>query len=68
MADGTARVELKLSGEHNVTNALAAAGLAGQLGMSVDEIGAGFGRRAPEQMADGDYRARRRRHCRERCL
>jgi UDP-N-acetylmuramoyl-tripeptide--D-alanyl-D-alanine ligase len=42
MPDGTARVELKLSGEHNVTNALAAAGLAGQLGMSVEAIGAGL--------------------------
>lgn len=42
MPDGTARVELKLSGEHNVINSLAAAGLAGQLGLSVDAIGAGL--------------------------
>jgi UDP-N-acetylmuramoyl-tripeptide--D-alanyl-D-alanine ligase len=42
MPDGTARVELRLSGEHNVTNALAAAGLAGQLGMSAEAIGAGL--------------------------
>lgn len=48
MPDGTARVELNLSGEHNVTNALAAAGLAGQLGMSVDEIGAGLSAAVPQ--------------------
>ena len=48
MPDGTARVELKLSGEHNVTNALAAAGLAGQLGMSVDAIGAGLSAAEPQ--------------------
>ncbi|HEX9624134.1 MAG TPA: UDP-N-acetylmuramoyl-tripeptide--D-alanyl-D-alanine ligase [Streptosporangiaceae bacterium] len=42
MPDGSARVELRLSGEHNVTNALAAAGLAGQLGLSVEAIGAGL--------------------------
>jgi UDP-N-acetylmuramoyl-tripeptide--D-alanyl-D-alanine ligase len=48
MPDGTARVELQLSGEHNVTNALAAAGLAGQLGMSVDAIGAGLSAARPQ--------------------
>jgi UDP-N-acetylmuramoyl-tripeptide--D-alanyl-D-alanine ligase len=48
MPDGTARVELSLSGEHNVTNALAAAGLAGQLGMSVDAIGAGLSAAVPQ--------------------
>lgn len=42
MPDGTARVQLTLAGEHNVTNALAAAGLAGQLGLSVAAIGAGL--------------------------
>jgi UDP-N-acetylmuramoyl-tripeptide--D-alanyl-D-alanine ligase len=42
MPDGTVRVELGLSGEHNVTNALAAAGLASQLGMGVEAIGAGL--------------------------
>lgn len=42
LPDGTVRVELRLSGEHNVTNALAAAGLASQLGMSAEAIGAGL--------------------------
>ncbi|HET7018087.1 MAG TPA: UDP-N-acetylmuramoyl-tripeptide--D-alanyl-D-alanine ligase [Streptosporangiaceae bacterium] len=42
MPDGTARVELQLSGEHNVTNALAAAGLASQLGLGAEAIGAGL--------------------------
>ncbi len=44
MPDGTARVELQLSGEHNVTNALAAAGLAAQLGLGVEAIGDGLSR------------------------
>ena len=35
---GRARVALRLHGEHNVYNALAAAALAGELGMSVGEI------------------------------
>jgi UDP-N-acetylmuramoyl-tripeptide--D-alanyl-D-alanine ligase len=38
----SARVRLRLHGAHNVTNALAAAALAGQLGMPVREIGAGL--------------------------
>lgn len=42
MPDGAAAVELRLHGEHNVTNALAAAALAGQLGMSVGAIAAGL--------------------------
>ena len=42
MPDGAAAVELRLHGEHNVTNALAAAALAGQLGMDVGAIAAGL--------------------------
>lgn len=38
MPDGEAGVALRLHGEHNVTNALAAAALAGQLGMDVGAI------------------------------
>ena len=37
-AGGSASVALRLYGEHNVTNALAAAALAGELGMDVDSI------------------------------
>ncbi len=37
---GSAQVELRLHGEHNVTNALAAAGLAAELGMDLPEIAA----------------------------
>lgn len=44
---GSAPVELQLSGEHNVTNALAAAALAGQLGMGVDEIAGGLSAARP---------------------
>jgi UDP-N-acetylmuramoyl-tripeptide--D-alanyl-D-alanine ligase len=39
---GSAAVQLRLHGEHNVTNALAAAALAGQLGMAVGEIADGL--------------------------
>ena len=39
---GSAAVALQLSGEHNVTNALAAAALAGQLGMGLSEIAGGL--------------------------
>ena len=39
---GSADVALRLSGAHNVTNALAAAALAGELGMSVDAVAAGL--------------------------
>ena len=42
MSDGSAPVALRLHGEHNVSNALAAAALAGQLGMSVTAIAAGL--------------------------
>ena len=42
MPDGAAPVELRLHGEHNVTNALAAAALAGQLGMDSGAIAAGL--------------------------
>jgi UDP-N-acetylmuramoyl-tripeptide--D-alanyl-D-alanine ligase len=42
MPDGSAAVELRLHGEHNVTNALAAAALAGQLGMESTAIAAGL--------------------------
>ena len=42
MPDGTAEVELRLHGEHNVGNALAAAALAGQLGMDAAAIAAGL--------------------------
>ena len=58
MPDGAASVALRLHGEHNVTNALAAAALAGQLGMGVGGhrrrlvIGAGA-----EPLADGGDRA-----------
>jgi UDP-N-acetylmuramoyl-tripeptide--D-alanyl-D-alanine ligase len=41
-AAGSAPVELKLPGEHNVSNALAAAGLAAELGLSIEEIGEGL--------------------------
>jgi UDP-N-acetylmuramoyl-tripeptide--D-alanyl-D-alanine ligase len=39
---GSAAVQLRLHGEHNVTNALAAAALAGELGMAVDAIAGGL--------------------------
>lgn len=39
---GSADVALRLPGAHNVTNALAAAALAAELGMSVDAIAAGL--------------------------
>jgi UDP-N-acetylmuramoyl-tripeptide--D-alanyl-D-alanine ligase len=42
MPDGAAAVTLRLHGEHNVTNALAAGALAGQLGMDADDIAAGL--------------------------
>ncbi len=41
---GSALTELRLSGAHNVTNALAAAGLAAELGMSTDAIADGLSR------------------------
>jgi UDP-N-acetylmuramoyl-tripeptide--D-alanyl-D-alanine ligase len=53
MPDGAAGVALRLHGEHNVTNALAAAALAGQLGMGVGAIAAGLsqaGARSPWRM------------------
>jgi len=40
--DGSAPVQLRLHGEHNVTNALAAAALAGQLGMDATALAAGL--------------------------
>jgi UDP-N-acetylmuramoyl-tripeptide--D-alanyl-D-alanine ligase len=40
--DGSAPVRLRLFGGHNVTNALAAAALAGQLGMAVADVAAGL--------------------------
>ncbi len=40
--DGAAPVRLRLFGEHNVANALAAAALAGQLGMNVSDVAAGL--------------------------
>ena len=42
MPGGSADVKLKLHGEHNITNALAAAALAGQLAMDPAAIGAGL--------------------------
>jgi UDP-N-acetylmuramoyl-tripeptide--D-alanyl-D-alanine ligase len=39
---GSAAVALRLHGEHNVTNALAAAALAGELGMDVAAVAAGL--------------------------
>jgi UDP-N-acetylmuramoyl-tripeptide--D-alanyl-D-alanine ligase len=39
---GTARVQLGLPGAHNVSNALAAAGLAAELGMSIEAIAEGL--------------------------
>jgi UDP-N-acetylmuramoyl-tripeptide--D-alanyl-D-alanine ligase len=39
---GSAPVQLRLHGEHHVTNALAAAALAAELGMSASAIGAGL--------------------------
>jgi UDP-N-acetylmuramoyl-tripeptide--D-alanyl-D-alanine ligase len=45
--DGSAPVALRLHGEHNVINALAAAALAGQLGMTVAEIAAGLSAAVP---------------------
>jgi UDP-N-acetylmuramoyl-tripeptide--D-alanyl-D-alanine ligase len=41
-AAGAAMVELRLPGAHNVSNALAAAGLAAELGMSIEAIAAGL--------------------------
>jgi UDP-N-acetylmuramoyl-tripeptide--D-alanyl-D-alanine ligase len=43
-AAGSAAVQLKLSGAHNVSNALAAAGLAAELGMSIEAIADGLSR------------------------
>jgi UDP-N-acetylmuramoyl-tripeptide--D-alanyl-D-alanine ligase len=40
--DGSAPVRLRLAGAHNVTNALAAAALAGQLGLGLPEVAAGL--------------------------
>jgi UDP-N-acetylmuramoyl-tripeptide--D-alanyl-D-alanine ligase len=40
--DGSAPVQLQLHGEHNVANALAAAALAGQLGMDLPAVAAGL--------------------------
>ena len=40
--DGSAPVRLRLAGLHNVTNALAAAALAGQLGLGLPEVAAGL--------------------------
>ncbi len=40
--DGRAPVSLRLHGEHNVINALAAAALAGELGMTAAQIGSGL--------------------------
>ena len=45
--DGSAPVALRLFGEHNVANALAAAALAGQLGMSVADVAAGLSAAVP---------------------
>jgi UDP-N-acetylmuramoyl-tripeptide--D-alanyl-D-alanine ligase len=42
MPDGSAPVALRLHGEHHVTNALAAAALAGQLGMTVGAVAEGL--------------------------
>ena len=42
MPDGAAAVTLRLHGEHNVTNALAAGALAGQLGLDVGAVAAGL--------------------------
>jgi UDP-N-acetylmuramoyl-tripeptide--D-alanyl-D-alanine ligase len=42
MPDGAASVALRLHGEHNITNALAAAALAGQLGMGVAAVADGL--------------------------
>ena len=39
---GSAPVQLRLYGEHNVPNALAAAAMAGELGMPVDAVAAGL--------------------------
>lgn len=39
---GSAPVQLRLHGEHHVSNALAAAALAGELGMPVDAVAAGL--------------------------
>jgi UDP-N-acetylmuramoyl-tripeptide--D-alanyl-D-alanine ligase len=41
--EGSAPVTLRLHGAHNVPNALAAAALAGELGLSLDEIADGLG-------------------------
>lgn len=41
-AAGSAPVRLRLHGEHNVTNALAAAALAGQLGMGLADVAEGL--------------------------
>ena len=56
-AAGSAPVRLRLHGEHNVANALAAAALAGQLGMDVAAVAAGTVRgHGPEPVADGGHR------------
>ena len=45
--EGSAPVRLRLRGEHNVTNALAAAALAGELGLGVAAIADGLSAAAP---------------------
>jgi UDP-N-acetylmuramoyl-tripeptide--D-alanyl-D-alanine ligase len=47
MRDGSAPVALRLHGEHHVSNALAAAALAGELGMTVGQAAAGLAAAVP---------------------
>ena len=46
-AQGSAPVQLRLYGEHHVSNALAAAALAGELGLATDAIAAGLSEALP---------------------
>ena len=66
---GSGPVQLRLYGGHNVSNALAAAALAGELGLPVagDRAAAVRGR-GPQPLADGGHRAPGRRHRAQRCL
>ena len=49
-------MRLRLFGEHNVTNALAAAALAGELGLALPEVADGLSAAdGPEPVADGGH-------------
>ena len=68
-APGSADVTLALAARHHVGNALAAAAVALELGLPLDAgLRPRWRRPAPQPLADGGHRARRRRHRRQRRL